>query len=309
MSFFRSPTFAALAFLVYLSPSLAGGEEADPALTAKWLYSHDSDEFDEYRISAGYEYANGFGVSANAAHYSAPGWSATGRGVAATYAQRNASRNLEATLGVTRTKDHQALAGSLDYIEHLTKDTGLGFSLERDVVDSVQSIDQGIHYTALMLVAEHDFTPRFSVGAAAGQTWFSDHNRRPILRTRWNYELIQDSGFSTYLKTRHYKNSHAYQGNYYAPEKLGEASIGLFWRTALGDQMVFFAGGDAGRQRTEDNHQSIWSLQAGLQAPRRAPVQWRVALEKSNYTSSLSNQPDESYRYFSLTGYLLFPLR
>ncbi|MDR2031254.1 MAG: hypothetical protein LBP86_03125 [Azoarcus sp.] len=284
-------------------------QEATPSIDAEWLFSHDSDKFDEARISLGYRYANGWGVNANLARYRAPDWSASGRCLAATYARREASRSLEAALGATRTGNHTMLAGRFDYLQSLTENTALGLSAERDVVDSVQGINQGIAYTTLMLVADHNFGPRSNVGIATGQTWFSDDNRRPILRMRWNYELLPEHGLSAYLKTRHYRNTRPYHGNYYAPERLGEASLGLSWRTALNDHVVFFTGADAGRQRVDhDANVSIWNVLAGLQSHRRAPVQWRIALEISNNAPSMFSQSEGSYRYFSLTGYLRIPL-
>jgi hypothetical protein len=75
-------------------------------------------------------------------------------------------------------------------MRHITQSTSLGVSAERDVVDSIAGIEQGLTYNSLMRVLDHQFTPRFTVGAVAGATWFSDHNTRPMLRTRWSYDPL-----------------------------------------------------------------------------------------------------------------------
>jgi hypothetical protein len=90
----------------------------------------------------------------------------------------------------------------LDYLRHITTDTGLGVSAGRDVVDSEPGIEKGLTYNSLLLVFDHQFTSRFSVGIAVGALWFSDDNTRPLLRTRWNDEVVANSGLNAYIKTR-----------------------------------------------------------------------------------------------------------
>ncbi|MDR0997245.1 MAG: hypothetical protein LBL69_06250 [Zoogloeaceae bacterium] len=288
----------------------AAAQEARPKLYAKWLFSHDTDDFDEIRTTLGYLYANGFGFGIDAAHYRAPGWSATGSGVSALYLANQEGQRLEGALGVARTNGRDALTGMLDYERRVSEKATVGVSLERNIVDSVESIERGITYNAAMLVADYRFTPRFNVGLAGGAFWFSDDNRRPILRTRWNWELIPDSGINLYLKTRHYRNTRPYLRHYYAPDSLREASLGLSARRALSRSVVFFASADAGRQSVDheiDNN--IWSFRIGLQSRYpRAPLQWRIALEASNNSSNWADGGGEDYRYYSLGGYLLIPL-
>lgn len=275
------------------------------------MFSHDTDQFNENIVAAGYRFANGFGVDALATYYRAPdNWSANGQGLRATYARKITEREINASLGVHDVGSHQLLAGNLDYLERLNRDSAIGLSLERDIVDSVKGIDKGITYTALMLVLEHQFTPRFGVGAAAGTTFFSDSNSRPIIRMRWNYDLLPDDGLSTYLKLRYYENTRSYQGNYYAPDSLGDASLGLAWRTALSDNIVLLAEGDAGRQEVDHNDRSsVWSGRLSLQSPRRSDIQWKIALEVSNYAGSQFDPTATNYRYYSLGAYLVVPLR
>ncbi|MDR3323467.1 MAG: hypothetical protein LBS89_04605 [Zoogloeaceae bacterium] len=54
---------------------------------------------------------------------------------------------------------------------------------------------------------------------------------------------------------------------------------------------------------------AIWSMLLGLQSHRRVPFQWRVALETTNNSESMFSGSSGSYRYTSLSGYMLIPLR
>ena len=155
--------------------------------------------------------------------------------------------------------------------------------MERDVVDSVNSVDNRIRYTAGALVLDHAFTDRASVGVSLGNTWFTDGNQRRMLRSRWNYELVPDSGFNAHVKTRHFRNTEPYNGYYFAPRSVGEYAAGLSWRTAAWRQRSFFRSqGDLGRQRIDSEAKGLWTAAAGLQSRNRARVQWRIALDVRN---------------------------
>ena len=62
---------------------------------------------------------------------------------------------------------------------------------------------------------------------AGGVALFSNDNRRPFLRTRWNASLDADWGLNAYLKTRSYRNTSPNRPEYYSPERLNEVSLGL----------------------------------------------------------------------------------
>ncbi|WP_179403417.1 hypothetical protein [Burkholderia guangdongensis] len=284
------------------------GPGVNGAVIGDVLYSNDSDRFNEERGNLGYLFANGWGLGASLTHYSAPDWAATGRGAYGLYREHDAQQTVDARLGVMDTDGHTTVTGTLDYMRHITADTGLGVSAERDVVDSIVGIEKGLTYNSLMLVLDHQFTPRFTVGAVAGAFRFSDDNTRPLLRTRWNYELVANSGLNAYIKTRTYYDSNPYQGNYFSPRWLNEYSGGLSWRTALNDKVVFFVNADAGRQNTSDANTNIWSARIGLQNHRSRTVQWQIAVETTNDRAAGFVSSGGGYRYTSVTGRLMFPL-
>lgn len=277
------------------------------AVTGDTLFSNDSDHFREARGYLGYLFPTGWGLGGGLTYYGAPDWSARGRGLYGQYRSADAQQTVSARLGVMDTDGHTTPTGTIDYIRHVTANTGLGMSAERDVVDSINGIEKGLTYNSLALVLDHQFTPRFSVGAVAGATYFSDHNTRPFLRTRWNFELISNSGLNVFVKTRHYYDTDPGLGDYYSPRWLGEVSGGLSWRTALSDKAVFFVSADAGRQNTENGGTGIWSARIGLQNHRSKKIQWLVAVETTNNHTSGFTSGGDGYRYTSITGQLVMP--
>ncbi|MCX4145192.1 MULTISPECIES: hypothetical protein [Paraburkholderia] len=276
-------------------------------LTGDALFSNDSDHFNEERANIGYLFPNGWGLGASVTHYNAPDWSVYGRGLYGQYRQHDAQQIVDAQLGVMDTGGYATPTGMLDYMRHISGDTSLGVSAERNVVDSISGIEQGLTYNSLMLVLDHQFTPRFTVGAVAGAMWFSDHNTRPMLRTRWNYELVANSGLNSYIKTRNYYDSNPNRGDYYSPRWLAEYSGGLSWRAALSDKAAFFVSADLGRQNTENGGVNIWGARIGLQNHRSRTMQWQVAVETTNNHTAGFAGGGSGYRYTSVTGRFMFP--
>ena len=295
----RAPLLAALL-------ALASGAACAQA-TGRLHASRDSDDFRERIATLGYAGASGFGLKAGTAEYDAPGWSVDGASLAATYRRDDERRQVDASLGALRVDGRTRAVGALDWLQ---KDVGwrssLGLSTERDIVDSQRGIEDGLTSDSLALVGDHAFGDRFNVGAAAGVTWFSDGNRRPFLRTRWNLLLDDDFGLNAYLKTRHYRNSQPDRPDYYSPERLGEVSLGLSTRFLVAERVVLAAQADAGQQRTPGDTKSIWSYTVGVGAPRRSRVQWSVALQATNTAAAAANASG-AYRYTSLLAQLRVP--
>jgi hypothetical protein len=166
---------------------------ADPQrVHGSFFYSRDSDSFEALRIGAGWNAANGFGVAAAGLRFAAPGWSENGALLAGTYRRDSAAQLVDASLGALDLAGSVYAVGGLDYLVRWPSGHALGFALERNIVDSQGGIEDGIVQNTAVLVGDYPFTPQFNVGLAGGLTYFSDGNTRPVLRTRWNVELLAD---------------------------------------------------------------------------------------------------------------------
>jgi hypothetical protein len=274
--------------------------------TGTLFVSHDSDDFDELRITAGATADNGFGAAVGAMRYSAPGWSANGSSLVATYKEFGRERQIDASLGAARIDGRDYAIGNLEYLHSWTDGNALGLSVERNIVGSQGGIEDGIVYNVMAGVGDYVFTPAFNVGAAAGLTYFSDGNQRPFLRTRWNWSLDERYGLNAYVKTRSYRNSDPYRPQYYSPPSLNEVSLGLSARWRASDQVVLAAWADAGMQYTTGDDQPIWSAFVGFQSPRNAPIRWNLGLLATN-TASLFTSQSGAYNYLSLAGQVNVP--
>lgn len=274
--------------------------------TGSFFASHDSDNFDEVRITAGATADNGLGAAAGAMHYSAPGWSANGTLLVGTYKSYKAREQIDASLGAARIDGRTYAVGGLDYLRTWTSGNALGLSLERNIVNSQGGVEDGITYTALAAVGDYAFTPGFNVGLAAGATFFSDDNQRPFLRTRWNLALTEAYGLNTYLKTRSYRNSDPDRPQYYSPQSLNEVSLGLSMRWRADERVVLSAWADGGMQYTSNGNQPIWSAFAGLASPRGDAIRWNLGLLATN-TASLFTSQSGAYTYLSLAGQVNVP--
>lgn len=274
--------------------------------TGSFFASHDSDDFNEVRAIVGATADNGFGAALGTMHYSAPGWSAQGTLLAATYKESGRERQIDASLGAARIDGHDYAVGGLEYLHTWASGNALGLSFERNIVGSQGGVEDGIVYNALALVGDYVLSPAFNVGAAAGGTYFSDGNQRPFLRTRWNYSLNEDYGLNTYLKTRSYRNSDPYRPQYYSPPSLNEVSLGLSARWRAGEHVVLSAWADGGMQYASGDSDPIWSAFLGLASPRNAPIRWNLGLLATN-TASLFTSQSGAYNYVSLAGQVNLP--
>jgi hypothetical protein len=274
--------------------------------SASFFASHDSDDFDEVRVTAGATADNGFGAAAGAMHYSAPGWSANGTLLVGTYKSYRAAEQIDANAGVARIDGRNYAVGGLDYLHTWASGNALGLSLERSIVNSQGGIEDGIAYNALAAVGDYVFTPTFNVGLAAGVTVFSDDNNRPFVRTRWNLALTEAYGLNAYLKTRSYRNSDPDRPQYYSPASLNELSLGLSVRWRADERVVLSAWADGGMQYTSDGNQPIWTAFAGLTSPRGDAIRWNLGLLATN-TASLFTTQSGAYTYLSLAGQVNVP--
>jgi hypothetical protein len=276
------------------------------SVTGTVFWSHDSDSFDEVRVSAGYNGGNGFGLAAGAMRYSAPGWSANGALLAGTYKEEGPARQIDASIGVAQVGEQNYVLGGLEYLARWQAGHALGVSVERQIVNSQGGIEDAILYNSLALVGAHAFSPTFNLGLAGGATFFSDGNERPFLRSRWNYSLDEQYGLNAYLKTRSYRNSEPDRPQYFSPAWLNEASLGLSSRWRASERLVFSAWLDAGMQYTDSGDEPIWSAFVGLASPRHEAIRWNVGLLGTNTASLLTSQSG-AYRYFSATAQVQVP--
>ena len=292
--------------LVLVALWAAASAASAQSISGSFFYARDSDSFEELRAGAGWTAANGFGLAAGGVRFAAPGWSENGAYLHGTYRESTRTRQIDASIGVLDVAGQVYAVGALDFMQRWPSGNAAGLSLERNVVNSQGGIEDQITQNTAVLVADYVFTPVFNVGLAGGLTYFSDGNTRPLLRTRWNYELVPSYGLNAYLKTRSYSNSDPDRPQYYSPARLNEASLGLSARWLAQERVVFSAAADAGVQSTVEDSDPIWSVLLGLASPRGEALRWNIGLLATNSSSFLTTESG-AYRYLSATARIDIP--
>ncbi len=282
-------------------------ETIRPLVSAGVDASDDSDGFREFKPWAQYETSAGWGVRASWQRYAMDDWAAVGRSLFLTHRKHEGAWKSDGRIGLNRAASRDHIIGMWDGMYQFTPNTAAGLSVERDVVNSMRGIERGLTSNTVLAVLDHQFHERISLGLAVGSTWFSDDNRRDLLRSRWTFTLSEENGLYVYLSTRHYRNSAPYQGAYFAPERFREAAAGVMWKKALTDEVVISAHADGGRQYIDGTGQRLWHWGIYLSSPNRASIQWRIGLNTSQDSASSLGGSAANYRYTSAVASLRLP--
>ncbi len=290
-----------------LALACAQSAAAAPHISAGIDASDDSDGFQEFKPWTQYEADNGWGLRAGWQHYSQDNWSGTGRSLYVTHNTQKNSWSSSARIGLNRSAGHEHVLGIWDGMYQLSRTTAAGLSAERDVINSQRGLQQGLLSNTAIAVLDHEFHPRISLGLAAGSTWFSDTNRRDILRSRWTVTLNENQGWYLYASTRHYRNSEPYRSAYFSPERFREAALGMMWKKAVTDHIVIKAYADAGSQYIDDDRQGLWHAGLHLSSPHHSKIQWKAGFTISKDHASLLGGSSRSYRYTSAIASVSLP--
>lgn len=178
---------------------------------------------------------------------------------------------------------------------------------ERELLETRSGTERGQMYNVLGAAIDHSFGARWSGTALAGVQTFSDDNLRTHLRGNLVFVALPEFGISAQVRTRYFRDSEPYGGNYYSPEWYGQALgvlalrrivHGYTWRAAVG----------LGRQRTaDDDWKRARLVEAGVESPR-----WRQSWVRviAGYTdtpvATSTGMGSYSYRYLMLDCVIAF---
>lgn len=142
------------------------------------------------------------------------------------------------------------------------------YFLEREVVETRQGLERGLHHTLLGAAYDLPVNDRNIVTVVGAVQDFTGDNTRTLLRGRYTWVAHEDWGLSAQLRTRYLRNSEPGEFDYYAPRWYAEAIPTLQLRRFRGGWMYLAAAG-VGRQRDSG---SDWRparfLEAAVTSPR-----------------------------------------
>lgn len=173
--------------------------------------------------------------------------------------------------------------------------------LERELLETRQGVADGQVVTFLGGAIDQPLGDRWSSTGLLGLQDFDDDNLRTHLRGTLVYALMPEAGISLQLRSRYYRNSEPFAGDYFSPPWYGEALGAVGLRRFVGGHQYRAVMG-YGRQR--DSGQD-WKrarlLQVGYESPR-----WRNSWLRvdAGYTDTPVSTSDGSgsysYRYVML---------
>ena len=120
--------------------------------------------------------------------------------------------------------------------------------INRDRVETQNSLNNGIYYTFPGISIEQQLVDRLSVVLMGGNMYFSDTNTRPTVKAKLIYDLVPDYGVTAQLRYRQYRDTNtSVANNYFNPTEYSETMIALGFRKFLSGWMLSGTAG-VGRQ-------------------------------------------------------------
>lgn len=298
-----------LALLVALAAPALGAEqdEVEQALRPELWVSSDADDSETHKFGLGWDFQrrdieHWIGVKVENARFSGNGWSDTQQRVYFRAAGGDAGWRWQVAPG----SNGHDLLGSASI--HSVDDRRKEFFVERDVLETRTGVEQGLLQTFAGAAIDLPLDRRWTATALAGlQDFGSGDNLRTHLRGNLIYSVLPEKGVSLQLRGRYFRNSVAFEGDYYSPQWYGEALgvlavrrhvSGYQWRAAAG----------WGRQRSDvEGWKSARMLELGVDTPRWKRAWLRASAGyKDTPVLSDTGATRYAYRYLSVETVIQF---
>ncbi|MCD6025521.1 MAG: hypothetical protein K0R08_40 [Solimicrobium sp.] len=203
----------------------------------EFYFSHDSEGFSTVRYRAGYypvykhgENYTGFDYQHNC--FSQDSWSSSVRQLSLVTKAVNPRTGFgyKANVGYNFSNGHKLFTTDSTYSGRITDATSFEVFLNRDRVETENSIKNGVHSTLIGGSLDHQLFSGLSASVMVGHMHFSDSNDRTLFRTKLIYNLVPEYGITAQLRYKQFRNSNVSGPlrNYFNPESYNE------WMLALG---------------------------------------------------------------------------
>lgn len=266
--------------------------------------STDSEGFGVTKVGAAYlsNYEHGdsyYGLSAQNNQYSQNSWSATGNqlGFVAKNINTHTGLGYNANLGLNVLGSSNVLTTDSAYGFAITKTTKLELLLNRDRVETQNSITNGIYYTLFGASVEQQISERLSFVGMLGNMYFSDGNSRPLVKAKAIYDLLPDYGVTAQIRYRQYRDTNTnVVNNYFNPDGYNETMLAFGIKQRV-DGWLLSGSAGIGRQTVNADPSTTTQLvEASATSPFSSGIFFRARMGYSK--SAGFNGPDYSYSYF-----------
>ena len=256
--------------LAALSSSVQADEEpaSKQAISAPNAYiASDSEGFSTYKYNAGYlplyEHGEKYtGVSYQHNYFTQSGWDSSAEVYTLLTKAINPRTGLGYNLnvGYNLENGHKLVTTDSNYGFRVTDSTKAELMLNRDRVETQNSLNNGIYYTLGAASVEQQVMERLTAIAMVGNMYFSDTNTRPIVRAKLIYDLIPDYGLTAQLRYRQYRDTNTnVLNNYFNPSTYSETMIAFGARKRISGWMLSGTVG-VGRQTVNQDPSTTTQL-------------------------------------------------
>lgn len=264
--------------------------------------SDDSEGFQTYRAMLGFEpwrfgTAGRAGIAYRQHYFEQDNWSRDGQQLALIAEQKQKDgTGWKAEAGYFVQGGDRILTTDANLVSRLGDATLVEVFVNRDVVETRQALDAGVHFTMAGAAVEHMLTQKFTVVGLAAHQRFSDDNRRNHGRLRLIYQPYADLGLTLQLRLRAFEGDpSSAPRTFFNPEQYRETMAAIGWRKRYAGWITAATGG-LGRQRIDGNGSTPTRLaEVSAESP-----EWRLArlAFRAGYSRSAAfGGPDYRYGY------------
>jgi len=256
---------------ILLFTSVTKAEESPTskmAISAPNTYiASDSEGFSTYKYNAGflplYEHGEKYtGVSYQHNYFTQSGWDSSAEVYTLLTKAINPRTGLgyNANIGYNLENGHKLITTDSNYGFRVTDSTKAELMLNRDRVETQNSLNNGIYYTMGAASIEQQVVERVTAIAMLGNMYFSDTNTRPMVRAKLIYDLVPDYGVTAQLRYRQYRDTNTtVLNNYFNPDHYSETMIAFGARKRLSGWMLSGTAG-VGRQKVSQDPSTTTQL-------------------------------------------------
>lgn len=244
--------------LLFASLYAYSEEEAQSkmALSAPNAYiASDSEGFSTYKYNAGflplYEHGEKYtGFSYQHNYFTQGSWDSSAEVYTLLTKAINPRTGLgyNANIGYNLENGHKLITTDSNYGFRVTESTKAEVMVNRDRVETQNSLNNGIYYTLGGISVEQQILERLSAVVMGANMYFSDTNTRPIVKAKLIYDLVPDYGLTAQLRYRQYRDTNTnVANNYFNPSTYYETMIAFGVRKRIAGWMLSGTAG-VGRQ-------------------------------------------------------------
>jgi hypothetical protein len=236
-------------------------------LIPSFYFGSDSENFSAYKYRAGilplYEHGEKYtGITYQHNYYTQGSWNSTGEQYTLLTKAINPRTGLgyNLNIGYNTENGHQLLTTESNYGFQVADATRAELMLNRDRVETQNSLNNGVYYTMGGASIEQQLAERFTAVVMGANMYFSDTNTRPIARAKLVYDLIPEYGLTAQLRYRQYWDTNtSVPNNYFNPSQYIENMIALGARKRIDGWMLSGTAG-VGKQSVNEGPSTITEL-------------------------------------------------